>query len=311
MKLILQLITVMLWLLTSISSNAQMGEVKESGYKIPVGMAVQKIVPGTWKVMFVDNTLRNYQITWDRGERWTSVLDQVGMQYDIAFVADSQARVLYVSDTQDLRTRGITLIGSPDEALNVKLSELALAADDAESELQFTVNSVKESSNQLIKIEQQIYDSVDQFQQESSFLASSQAKAVAYGQPVNKQITMDLMAQDQAYEVELHIATSDKAENLIMAGELYESLSSYFESKWNYTTVLSADSLPVVVTLPHNLRMPGTSMEDDINSFSKAINNKKNSVNIFFRVLLGQSQVPSFDGEIILTIARKRIAEKG
>ncbi|QIR16534.1 hypothetical protein [Shewanella aestuarii] len=285
---------------------AQQGEVKEAGYKIPVGMAVTKIVPHDWKVMFTDNTMRNYQITWSKGDRWTNVLDQVGMQYDLAFVADARSRVLYVSDTKDLLLRGITLIASTGEAKKINLAEVEFAALDAEAEMQSIQSELKDATRQVVKIENDIYQAVNDLDRQSDRLVQSQSKSVAFGNPVDKSVTMDLMKRSTANEIALYIASNDDEDALIEAGDLLTSLNNYFSDRWNYEAVFSKKSLPLIVTLPHSLRMPSTSMADDIHSFSDAINNKKNAVNIFFKVVKGRSMDGTKEGQIQITIANKQ-----
>jgi len=284
---------------------AQKGEVKEAGYKIPVGLAVAKIVPHNWKVMFTDNTMRNYQVTWSKGDRWTNILDQVGMQYDLAFVADAQTKVLYVSDTKDLLVRGITLVASAGEANKINLADIEIAAQDAEFEMQTVNSDIKQSTNAVINIENEIYDSVNALERESERLAVSQSRSVAMGNPVNKAITMDLMNPSKAQEIQLYVASNDDESSLIEAGELLASTNKYFTDKWNYEVVFSKKSQPLIVSLPHSLRMPSQSIEEDIKSFSSAINNKKNSVNIFFKVIKGRSIDGTRDGQIQITIASK------
>tara|TARA_R110002033_G_scaffold135713_4_gene175330 strand:+ start:20830 stop:21744 length:915 start_codon:yes stop_codon:yes gene_type:complete len=287
-------------------ANAQQGEVKEAGYKIPVGLAVTKIVPDNWKVMFTDNTMRNYQVTWSKGDRWTSILDQIGMQYDLAFVADAQTKVLYVSDTKDLLVRGITLVASEGEAKKINLADVEFSALDAEYELQSVTNDVKQSTVAVINIENEIYKSVSDLESESARLTASQSRSVALGNPIDKSITMDLMNPSKAQEIELYVASNDDESSLIEAGEILLATNNYFTNKWNYEVVFSKRSQPLVVTLPHSLRMPSKSMEGDVNSFSSAINNKKNSVNLFFKVIKGHSIDGTRDGQIQITIANKQ-----
>ncbi|GGB66192.1 hypothetical protein GCM10011607_28590 [Shewanella inventionis] len=306
MKILSLVIVLVAMMMPATNALAQQGEVKESGYKIPVGMAVSKIVPHSWKVMFTDNTMRNYQITWSKGDRWTNVLDQVGMQYDLAFVADARSKVLYVSETKDLLLRGITLVASSGEAKKINLSDVEFAALDAEAELNSINSALDDATKNVVKIENEIYQSVAALERESDRLASTQSKSVAYGNPANKSITMDLMKTSTANEIELYVASNDDEDALIEAGELLASVDKYFTERWNYEAVYTKKSLPLIVTLPHSLRMPSTSMADDVRSFSDAINNKKNSVNVFFKVVKGRSLDGTKEGQIQITIANKQ-----
>lgn len=291
--------------LPSAIAHAEYGHVKHDGYKVKLGVAMQQVVPDEWAVNFTDNSLRNYQVHWSKGVRWTEVLDEMGARFDVAFILDSPRRKVFVANTEDLRSRGLTVVATDYEASRIKLDKLDVAALHAQEEMMQVAGNIGRAKTNLIETQQLIRLKSDEYVRTQEELVANQAKAVAIGIDIDNSFGADLVVQEQVAPV--RIISSDPREDiqLVEAGEMIEQLNAYFKARWGYAVVKSKDSLQLKVDIPYSLRMPGTSINDDVRTFSKAVNNELNKLSVYFRVMEGRNRNAGVDGVIEIKYAKK------
>ncbi len=285
--------------------HAEYGQVKHDGYKVKLGAAMGQIVPEEWSVNFTDNSLRNYQVHWSRGARWTEVLDEMGNRFDVAFILDSPRHKVFISNTEDLRARGLTVVATDYEASRIKLNKLDVASLRAQEEMMQVASNIGQAKSTLIETQQLIRLKSDEYVRTQDQLVASQAQAVALGMDIDNTFGADLVVKEQVAPVRV-ISTDPRVKiQMVEAGDLVEQLNAYFKARWNFGVVKSRDGLELQASLPYSLRMPGTSIEDDVRTFSKAVNNDLNKLSVFFRVMEGKNRNKGVDGVIEIKYAKK------
>lgn len=263
---------------------AEYGLVKHDGYRIPLGEAVNQIAPSEWNILFEDNNFRSYQVTWVKGKRWGEVLNDIGMLYDIAFVADARTKRLYCANSKELTARGYILVATDYEAEKYSLNSIITRAEIETDKMATMVAKVERSKQNLIDIEYDVSRQLTNYEDEKKALIAAESTALAMGMPSDKNF-VSIDPDDYQVEPITVIAYDPNAESkIINAGEFISSANEYFSRKWNYSVSLGKESDDAFVAIPIAVKLPSKSLEEDVRALSNAINTDKSKVNVYFKV---------------------------
>lgn len=272
-------------LLFSLPLKAEYGIVSEEGYKVPLQDAMQKIVPADWGVYYQDNEYRAYQIHWYAGSRWSEVLHDVGSRFDIAFVLDARDNRVYVSDTDELRRRGINMVNNNSAARLVGLEKVVRDSIGEELNYSKLVSTITSNKAKLIDKQHRIDLMVRAYEDIQGELSTAQSDALRYGVPIDNTFGADLDIKEVVHPTRFIVTSEAERHQLVAAGDVITSLAEYFANRWGYQVSKLKDSLKVDATLPYSIRLPGISVEDDLRLLSKSMNHDDNDVSVYFRVV--------------------------
>jgi hypothetical protein len=284
-QIVLVFVTV---LLSCASAHAEYGLVKSDGYRIPLGEAVQQIAPFEWRVMFEDNTLRSYQVSWSKGKRWGEVLDELGSQYDIAFLGDARNKTLYCANTKELVSRGFTLVGTDYEAEKYNLKAIAYRATSETEAMADITTRVRDGKTNLVDIEYSVNQKLRDYESQKSQLLAAESTAIAMGLPSDKEFVSIVTEDYKVVPIKVIAVDPNDKYKLLNSGDLLNSANEYFSKRWKFNVYLRADSEDLKVSIPFTLKMPSESLTNDIKSFSKSINTPENPVAVYFKVFKNQ-----------------------
>ena len=286
-------------------AHAEYGLVKSDGYKIPLGEAVQQLAPSEWRIMFEDNTLRSYQISWNKGKRWGEVLDELGIQFDIAFVGDARTKTLYCANTKELVARGFTIVATDYEAEKFNLKKIAQRAQLETETFAEVIGSVQQAKTNLVNIEHTVNTQLRAYEEQKVDLLTAESTALALGMPTDKDFVSIVTEDYKVVPIKIIAVDPNDQYRLLNAGDLLVSTEEYFLKRWKYKVYLKADSEDLKVTIPITLKMPSDTLENDIRTFSKSINTPDNKVGVYFKVFKNQQVNSESQGSIEIRYQRK------
>lgn len=287
------------------AAHAEYGLVKSDGYKLPLGEAVQQLVPSEWRVMFEDNTLRSYQVSWSKGKRWGEVLDDLGSQFDIAFIGDARTKTLFCANTKELVARGFTIVGTDYEAEKFNLAKISQRAHSETEAMAEVVGNVKQAKSNLVDIEYSVNKQLRAYEDQKASLLSAESTAIAMGLPSDKDFVSIVTEDYKVVPIKIVAVDPNDKFKLLNAGDLLFSANEYFYKRWKYKVNLKSDSEDLKVSIPFTLRMPSDTLENDIRSFSKSINTPENKVGVYFKVFKNQQVSTDNQGSIEIRYQRK------
>ena len=107
---------------TQVGNNSLMVSSENSN---PIFRVETAIVPRGWSVKYLGDMYATKNISWDRNEKWTNVLDRFARTNDLNVIADGARKTVLVGPTTSIRNSGIILASSlsPSSESQYKISE--------------------------------------------------------------------------------------------------------------------------------------------------------------------------------------------